>query len=184
MLANVFSTLSVEERKKFELIFNNYKNYMYAIALDFTKNQHKSEDIVSEALLRIIKNLNKIEDINSSQTRGFISVIIRNICIDNYRRDSKEISVDEEWPFEPTESFEETVINNETLKNYLKDLKPEFLHVLVYTYLYDYDDETIASLLNITRENVRKRRSRGIKSIQEKINEEESIWKTIWKKLF
>jgi len=175
MLANVISTLSLEERKKFELIFTRYKNYMYAIALDFTKNQHKAEDIISECLLKIAKNLNSIEIKDDSKSRGFISVLVRNLCIDRYRKDRREITVDEEWPFESTESFEDSVINKETIKNYLKGLKAEYLHVLVYTYLYDYDDETIASLLNITKENVRKRRSRGLKSIQEKIEMEEII---------
>ena len=175
MLAKTFSTLSEQERRKFELIFETYKNYMYAIALSYTKNTHNAEDIVSEACLRIMANLDKVQEIDSPKTRGYLSIITRNIAIDHYHKDKKEILTDETWPFDTQASFEDLIVSKDSLKNYLARLKPNYLHVLIYTYVYDYDDDQIASILAISKDNVRQRRFRGLKTLRKYIEEGESL---------
>ena len=75
---------SEEEISKFELIYSTYKKQMYYTANNILKDSHLAEDAVHNAFLRIINNLEKIEDINSHKTKGLIVIIVKNVSIDIY----------------------------------------------------------------------------------------------------
>ena len=77
---------SEEEISKFELIYSTYKKQMYYTANNILKDSHLAEDAVHNAFLRIINNLEKIEDINSHKTKGLIVIIVKNVSIDIYRK--------------------------------------------------------------------------------------------------
>lgn len=64
---------SEEDISKFELIYNTYKNRMHHIAKDILKDVHISEDAVHMAFLRIVKNLDKIGDVDSDRTKSLVS---------------------------------------------------------------------------------------------------------------
>ena len=76
---------SEEEISKFELIYSTYKKQMYYTANNILKDSHLAEDAVHNAFLRIINNLEKIEDINSHKTDNEISEIL-DIKPDNVRK--------------------------------------------------------------------------------------------------
>ena len=46
------------------------------------KNNESAEDAVSEAFVRIIKNLDKINEDDRYKTRAFLVIIVRNVSID------------------------------------------------------------------------------------------------------
>lgn len=166
-----FNALSYEDKITFEKIFHKYKNYMFAIALSYHKDSYDAEDIVQEACIRIMKNLSKIKNIESYETKGFISIITRNLAIDKYHKNKKEIAVDEEWPFDFEENFDFRIDDKEGLRYYLKKLKPDYLHILILTYVYDYDAKSISEILGISPENARKRKSRALESLRKHIKE-------------
>ena len=81
------SLIETEEDKiKFEAIFNNYKKTMYYIANSILKDEHYSHDAVQNSFLKIIKHIDKIEDVKCNKTKGFIVTIVRNSSIDIYRK--------------------------------------------------------------------------------------------------
>ena len=86
-----------EDKSKFEQIYNTYKQTMFYAANRILKDEYMSEDAVHLAFLRIINHLDKIVDINSHKTKGFIVIIVENIAIDIYRKRKREnnISYDE-----------------------------------------------------------------------------------------
>ena len=144
---------------------------MYAIALNYQKNIQDAADIVQDSCIRIMKNLSKINDIDSNDTKGFISIITRNVAIDKYNLTKKEVSTNEDWVFDFEDSFEFSIDDKQTLKYYLSKLKPEYLHILILSYVYDYDNKTISNILDISAENVRKRKSRALEKLRHHIKE-------------
>ena len=81
------SLIETEEDKiKFEDIFNSYKKTMYYVANSILKDEHYSHDAVQNSFLKIIKNIDKIEDVKSNKTKGFIVTIVKNSSIDIYRK--------------------------------------------------------------------------------------------------
>ena len=63
---------SPEGKSKFEIIYNTYKQLMYYTASSILGDTKDSEDIVHEAFLKIIEILEKIDNLDSPQTRSLI----------------------------------------------------------------------------------------------------------------
>lgn len=65
MLAYLTLLDTQEGVSKFEQLYKTYKNRMYYIANSILKDSYLAEDAVHNAFLRIINNLEKIEDVDS-----------------------------------------------------------------------------------------------------------------------
>ena len=72
---------STDDKNKLELIYNQYKNLMLNRAYDILKDRGLAEDAVHNAFIRILKNLDKISEINCPKTKSFVVVIVENVSI-------------------------------------------------------------------------------------------------------
>lgn len=77
---------SPEEKLKFELIYERYKNLMFYTANSVLGDTRDSEDVVHDAFIKIIEIIDDISDPNSPQTRCLIVTITENKAIDLYRK--------------------------------------------------------------------------------------------------
>lgn len=58
----LFSMVENEkDLSKFQRIYDQYKNMMYWVAYDITKNTHDAEDVVQLSLIKLIDILYRIE---------------------------------------------------------------------------------------------------------------------------
>lgn len=73
------------DKEKFEQLYYKYRNLMYYIAHEVTKNPYDAEDAVQQAFLYIIENLGKVDSVSSTRTRSFISIIAEHKAIDIVR---------------------------------------------------------------------------------------------------
>lgn len=167
-----FNALSYDEKITFEKLFNRYKKYMFAIALSYHKNKYDAEDVVQDACIRLMKNLSKIKDIESTHTKGFISVVTRNVAIDRYKLNKKEIPTDEDYQFDFEENFDVKIDDKEALISHIKKLKDEYIHVLILSYVYDLSSQEVGQVLGISSDNARQRKSRALKELKEMLSKE------------
>lgn len=157
-----------EDKNKFEEIYISYEKTMFYVANRILKDRHLSEDAVHQAFLRIVDNLDKIEEISSHKTKGFIVIITENIAIDLYRKRKREacISFDEiEIYVEDTEDIA-SIFENQ-VEQAIAKLPVNYLTIFKLKYSHGYSDKEIAKLLHITETNVRKRIERGKKKLLE-----------------
>lgn len=82
MLAFIMAMKTEEDREKAAEIYRLYRGTMLYTAKSILHETHLAEDAVSEAFIKIINNLEKINVIDCYQTRGFIVIIVRNTSID------------------------------------------------------------------------------------------------------
>ena len=54
-----------DDKIKFEDIYNKYKKMMFWIAILILKDERDIEEVVQDSFIKIIRNLDKIEKINS-----------------------------------------------------------------------------------------------------------------------
>lgn len=87
-----------EEKRKFALVYEKYRHYMFHIALKILKNSQDAEDAVHEAFIKLTKNMDKIGDVETLKTERYLYTIVKNTAIDIYRqkkrRFAKEVSVE------------------------------------------------------------------------------------------
>ncbi len=167
-----------ENKSKFEQIYRTYEQTMFYVANRILKDAYLSEDAVHQTFLRIIDNLDKIEEINCHKTKGFIVIITENIAIDLYRKRKKEacISFDEiELYVEDTANID-PMFENE-IEQAIAKLPVNYLTVFKLKYSHGYSDREISELLHITEANVRKRIERGKNKLMEILSKEGEILK-------
>ena len=165
----LFFVFTEEEAKdKFEYIYNKYKRLMLHKAYGIMHNYSLAEDAVSEAFIRIYKNLEKIEDPDSNMSISFIMTIVTNAALTMIKKEQK-------WDYEEIAEEQGDSIRIETavlskitaneiiaLTNTLsEDLKSVFL----LKYAHELSHNEIASILGITENNVTVRLHRAKKKL-------------------
>ena len=74
------------KEKLAEALFLRYKRTMTAIAMSFMGNTHDADDIVQLSMIKVINNIDKIDDIESDRCRHFIMVITRNTALNEINK--------------------------------------------------------------------------------------------------
>ena len=151
-----------EEKSKFERLYHSYRNLIFYIARHILADDFLAEDAVHETFLRILKNLDKINDADCHKTKAFIVIVAENIAIDIYRRHKRTAAVSLDmldmqvsYPCFGPELLENSV------EKAIYALPASYAAALKMKYLLDLDYPEIARVLDISEENVRQRVARG-----------------------
>ena len=178
MLSLYLSLLdSDEEKDRFEQIYIIYRNLMYYIARRILQDDSLAEDAVHNAFIRIIGYLDKLQDINSHKTKGFLVIVVENTSKDIYnkRKHANAISFDSlEVELSDNHDLEENVIDQINVNDLVKKietLSTIYRDVLMMRFIYEYSYNEISKILNISEATVRKRLERArqkLLSISEK----------------
>ncbi len=167
-----------EDRRKFEILYEKYRYLMIKVAYDILRDKYLAEDAVHETFVKITQNMEKIEGINTQETKRFIIIITKNSALDIYRKRSlqikREIYVDELADNEIPITYIETDLDNRIL-DILKNLPDTYRDVFLLKYSSKLDNDEIADILGISEGNVRQRISRGKELIREAIKHLEDI---------
>lgn len=168
-----------------EKLYKEYKNLMYKEANNILKDTSLAEDAVQQSFIKIIKNIEKIDEKNEAKTRSFLVIICRNIALDIYKnrlylnQNSNsldfEIDEDDEGPVDYVEPSK-IVIDKETIEKVtecIRNLPPIYRDVLLLEKVHNNTKEEIAELLNIKYETARKRSLRARKMIADALEKED-----------
>ncbi len=159
---------SGEERGKLEEIYREYKSIMLGCAFSILRDEGLAEDAVHNAFLRILKNLGKIGDVKSPQTRGFVIVVTENVAKSMYTKRSRTAAAPLEEDIPDSGSVEtaaEQRLTAELIAKKIAELPERYSRPMILRYLNDMSDSEISSLLSISPANVRKRLERGRKKL-------------------
>jgi len=164
------------DRSFVEGLYHSYGGTMLYIAQSILKDPSRAEDAVSMAFLKIIDKLQYFSFENCNKTRGLLGIVIRDICYDMLKSDKsrKNVSLDDA---EESENVEEDVpldmaISEESyhfLLDCLSHLKESYKDILRLKLFYEYTDEEISHLLELTPKNVRMRLYRAKKAMEAEI---------------
>ncbi|MGL5695202.1 MAG: RNA polymerase sigma factor [Peptostreptococcaceae bacterium] len=173
------SLIETEEDKiKFEDIFNNYKKTMYYVANSILKDEHYSHDAVQNSFLKIIKHIDKIEDVKCNKTKAFIVTIVKSSSIDIYRKLQREKNKVQKLERE-IQGFENEAYDINTLPNKVEvailKLPERYKQVFFLKYSHGLHDNKIAELLDISPPTVRTRIKRGKEKLKIILDEMEKV---------
>lgn len=82
------------QKETFTEIYNTYKQPMYYEANLILNDKELSKDAVHEAFIKILHNLDKIDDIHCPKTKAFVTIIVRRISINIYNKRKRESIMD------------------------------------------------------------------------------------------
>ncbi len=165
MLAFYLALIDDEQDKsKFENIYNKYRLLMFATAKSIFNDDRLAEEAVQEAFIKIAKNVEQIEDIESHKTRNFTVIITKNTCLDmleKEKRHSGVVSFEDVREVEISESFDFSIIDRRDFLNIIKDLPEDDRNMIMFRFYYKYKEKEIADMMRISYCTLRKRMQRA-----------------------
>ncbi|MCL2771890.1 MAG: RNA polymerase sigma factor [Oscillospiraceae bacterium] len=177
----IFLTFPNEyEKSKFEYIYDKYKKLLLYKANAILNDYSLAEDAVSEAFLRVYKNLHKIDDPDSGMTVSFLVVIVKNTAI-NILNQNKDIPVSNYDMYDMSENdwqsdfnVEEEVVSEivtEAMLKLVDKLKDELKDCFLLMYAHNLSYKEIGKILHISEDNVAVRIHRAKKRLIELLKE-------------
>ena len=164
----IFAFRNEEDQDKFEYLYQKYKNLLLHKAYDILKDYALAEDAVSEAYIRIYKNLHKIDDPAANRSIAFVVTIVKNVALTMLSKE-KRITA-EEYDDTQADSFdlEESVMSGVTSRQIyaaMELLGEELRSVFLLRYAYDYSLKEVGALLGISENNAAVRLHRAKKKL-------------------
>ena len=167
-----------DDKIKFEDIYGKYKKMMFWIANQILNDERDIEEVVQDSFIKIIRNLDKIEKINSKKTKSFISIIVKNTAIDVYRKNLSnkvEVELDDNFIFPSDELKEVEIEGLNNIEIAIMKLTEIYKEVFLLKYSHELENNEIAKLLNIKESTVRVRLARGKEKLEFILNKMEGV---------
>lgn len=165
-----------EDKQRFEELYYKYRQLMYSVAMNILHNEQSAEEAVQEAFINIAKNFSKVKEINCNQTKGYVVIIVRNVCF-NILRKNRLIC---EWDTDAHDvedsgiSVEDDTVSKcgvELLERALKMLPQKYYDILYFTAFEEYSLKDAAKLLGITYANAKTRQKRARERLSQILEE-------------
>lgn len=169
------------DKDKLEYIYRKYYSLMLAVAIDKLKSKEAAEDVVHDAVLRIINHLDKVDIHNDYKTKSFVCTVVTHLAIDVLRHNASfqaENIDDVEYMLYSKEPLPIDHIISEdgykTLVSYISSLGDKYKTVCQLKYINGLKESQIADLLELPPKTVNVRifraRQKLIKMIKEGLN--------------
>ena len=169
------------DKDKLEYIYKKYYSLMLAVAIDKLKSTEAAEDVVHDAVLRIIKHLDKIDIHNDYKTKSYVCTIVSHLSIDVLRHDASfqteniddvEDMLDSKDPLPIDHIISED--GYKTLIGYISSLSDTYKTICLLKYINGLKESQIAELLELPPKTVNVRifraRQKLIRMIKEGLN--------------
>ena len=161
---------SPEQLSLFEELYNTYSQGMFYDARNFTHDIHKAEDMVSEAFLRVAKNIDTISKVPSEH------ILIRNICIDERRKSNHSEEMYEKFSdVAGTHSTENMAIGTVAIReiaDIILGMPEKYKDILLLVYYYEHTVEEASIAMGISANAAYQRLSRAKKLLKDVLTKE------------
>mgnify|MGYP002282969079 FL=1 len=161
---------------RFEEAYYEYKGLLHYIAKKILQDEHRAEDAVQEAFLRIAKNFHKVGNVKTTSTKNFFILITRRVCLNLLEREEKfstateeEISLFEN-SYTPG-SLPDSFAGEAELIRQILNLPESMRSVLYLQAVYGFNAKETANLLGISVGAVWKRTSRARVILKKELEE-------------
>ncbi|MDE5584334.1 MAG: sigma-70 family RNA polymerase sigma factor [Ruminococcus sp.] len=166
--------MTSEESEKLERLYEIYEQPMYRIAFAVLHRSDLAEDAVSDAFMRIIGRLKKLNAPESEKTKAYIVKVIRSTSINIYRKNKRiivrERPVDDEVMQIPdsVQNVEEEVdsrMDRQNRRNLFNRLNETDRSIIAMRYGNGLSWKEVAQRTSISESTARKRFERAKKSL-------------------
>lgn len=158
--------MTPEEKSFFHRFYEEHKGFLFYIANQYATSSADCEDIVQDAVLRLMGNLSSIRDLNRYKAAKYVALTVRSSYLDLLKKHhtGQEIPLDE--------TVLEAVLEQDPLSGrdpmdsqleiiHLKQsLTPREWMILEGKYLLGYDQDELAGMIGVSPDSVRMTLSR------------------------
>ena len=153
-------------------LYGSHKGIMYKTALDFVRNRDDIEDVIQDAILRMIRNQDRLRAMEPKACAVYIARTVYTAAMDHERRLAKDrnrlVSLKESLYVVGEGSPEEAYLKRESLSlrlrylhEALRELPRSDCELLIGKYINGESDDALADRLGIRPTAMRMRLSRA-----------------------
>lgn len=150
----------------FVSLYNRYRNQVYGFCLKMLLDEDLAQDVLQETFMRVYENRQRLS--NAASFKTWLFTIARNQSLNQLRRASRRVDLDESAPPDPRAADGGLPISRlerseriDLVNRYLKKLKPDYREVIV---LREYQNLSYDEIAAVTRTNVSTVKSRLFKA--------------------
>ncbi|MBI2433838.1 MAG: RNA polymerase sigma factor [Candidatus Hydrogenedentes bacterium] len=147
------------QRERFEFLVRRYLKDVQAVACAYTRNPTDAEDIAQDAFLKAFEELGQLRE--PKRFRHWLLTITRNQAHAHWRQRERESATAAPVVMESPRAALEKEEQLELLRHHLLQLDDSHREILLLHYFAGRSTRDIASLLNISRDAVKKRLERA-----------------------
>lgn len=165
--------LAKNDLHAFDQLYEYYFPKIFSYCLNRTHHKEIAEDIVAQVFVAAIDSLNKFNYRKNAKFGSWLYKVTNNKIIDYYKHQNRIVSFEESIAtLESEENLpEEEAIRIEThnkIAFVLLKIKPNYQEILTLRYLLEYDNQEIASILDMKPSKVAVLIFRATKSFERK----------------
>jgi RNA polymerase sigma-70 factor, ECF subfamily len=161
------------DREAFQLLFERYKDRVYAIALHYSGNETTAHDIAQQVFLKLMTCIGQFNW--QSEFSTWLYRLVANACYDEQRRWRRLIpfgEANEVRTMRTQENIEANYTRVEMADNIraaIADLKPKLRLPILLKYIEGLSYEEMAQVLDCSMGTVASRLNRGHKALAQKL---------------
>lgn len=185
-IVNLFR-LRPRKQDRFEELLRPHIELLYRMAFRWTQSQHRAEDLVQDVLVRLVSQVDAMEQVENLQP--WLVRIVYNRYVDLYRR-QRNSPIDERHSGWAPEDEEETAANDpisqavdnrddfaqlelqQSLSRALAQLEPEQRDLVLLQDMEGYSAEEAAEILQINLGTAKSRLHRARAKLRELLRDE------------
>ena len=161
------------DKQKVQQVYEQYYGLMMYIASRYYSQRDDAEDIVHDAIVKIIKHLACIDVDDAVRTKAYCVTVVKHTALDRLKAKENNVISMEDFQEEPVQA-NDFAIDKDTyadLVRAIRALGDPYRIVLTLKYVNDMTDKEIAALLGISEKTVSVRLTRGRQKLRKELEE-------------
>lgn len=159
-------------------VYMQYSLLMLAIARRFVQTKYDQEEVISDAIVALIKNSATLRTLQGDKLPAYIATTVKNKARDylakqnTLKRRCVPIEDISHFLVDSSCNMEHRIMLGEEIKlvsNAINDLPKKEMQVFLLKYAYDMDTYIIAEIVGISKESVSKYLRRAKEKIKAKV---------------
>jgi len=155
-----------QDKAAFQELFNHYAPKLKTFFINNNFDDVQAEELMQETFIKVWRYADYFEQ-NKGQVSTWIYTIARNIKLDTYRKNGRQINT-VELEHQTVETGDEHQFSDkmgEQLRDFILQLPPEQVEVIQKVYFEDLSHQKAADVLNLTLGTVKGRLRSAVNSL-------------------
>jgi RNA polymerase sigma-70 factor (ECF subfamily) len=174
--SEIISRVLSGDKQAYAGLVNRYQNYVFTLALRFTKNREDAEEVAQDIFIKAYRALKDFK--GNSKFSTWLYTIVNNTCITFLRKKKLETySLDKEGVFEAADSLDSGMRANiveqkskvAMVNNAINLLNPDDAEIITLFYKSEQSLEEIAQILGVETNAAKVRLHRARTRLKEKM---------------
>ncbi len=161
------------DKQKVQRVYEQYYGLMMYIASRYCPQRSDAEDVVHDAIVKIIRHIDCVDVSDETRTKAFCVTVVKHTALDRLKSKEAQVISMEDFQETPAQTTDFAITKDayEDLVRAIRALDDCYRTVLTLKYGNDMTDRQIASLLGLSEKAVSVRLSRGRQKLRQALEE-------------